>query len=610
MDNDKLKAMIERAKQRAAELRAEKETKLAAQKTQIAAAMTSMNVPSLHAKGWAIDTTRDWNEQQLAAIDAGLAGKSFCLIGAAGTGKTTTLKGIINSLLANNLVPPIPAERATKWLLGGKPGIVLCSFTNMAVRQIAKHFTGDVTCVTIHKLLEYEPHYYEVVGEDGENKTKLVFEPSRHSGNPLPAALRTIVVDESSMVDCELFQKLVDALPNPAAVQFIFLGDLNQLPPVYGGPILGKKLLELPIVELTQVYRQALESPIIRYALLMKDGKPIPTDSKKTVIDNGEHGKVTIYPWSKAIGWEDALIKMTGFLKATIKEGLFDFNQDMILCPFNVNFGVIEINRAIADYLGRMRKAKVYEVVAGRETHYYAVGDKVLVNKQESFITKIVKNSKYTGKRPINPELYEIDRYGGAKKRVEGEVSASEAYAIGNDFDVDALLESLVTTTIEDKVNQASHLIYTLTKDVYLEMLEAGATQREIEDASTPLSSAGEVNEVIFAYAITVHKSQGSEWRRVFVITHQSHAQMCSRELMYTAMTRAKQELFVIVEPDRGMKAGTLTSSAKKPRLKGDSLAEKLIALKERFAKEEAESQKAAAKDVVARKFIEESDDE
>ena len=60
---------------------------------------------------------------------------------------------------------------------------------------------------------------------------------------------------------------------------------------------------------------------------------------------------------------------------------------------------------------------------------------------------------------------------------------------------------------------------------------------------------------------------------------------------MYTGMTRAKNELYMIVEPDRGMKSGTLSSSAKKPRLKGNTLAEKLVSLKERFDKEARESQ-------------------
>jgi ATP-dependent exoDNAse (exonuclease V) alpha subunit len=539
---------IARAKARLAEIKAAADAAKKVQETAIVSAMKEMVVPSLHTKGWRIDTSVDWNEEQQQAINAGLAGKSFCLIGAAGTGKTTTLKGVIYSLLMNNIVPPIPEVDATKYLKGGTPGLVLCSFTNMAVRQIAKHFTGDVTCVTIHKLLEFAPVQYEV--EDpatGETVRKMKFEPSRHRGNPLPRELKTIVVDESSMVDCDLFDLLLDALPNPSAVQFIFLGDLNQLPPVYGGPILGRKLLELPIIELTRVYRQALLSPIIRFALQMKDGKPMPVSAGPTFTeDGGEHGKVTIQAWSKAIGWEDALIKMQGFLKAAIRDGFLDIWQDMVLCPYNVNFGVIEMNRAVADYLGRMRGATVVEVIAGFETHYFAVGDKVLASKQEAVIVKIVRNSKYTGKRPADPERYEIDRYGGTKKRVKETETAGVAFAKDNDFDVDALLENLVHTTVEDRVHQSSHRLYLLPKDTWLEMVEEGKTEQEIaETASWSVDTAGEINELLFAYCITVHKSQGSEWRRVFLITHQTHAKMCSRELMYTAMTRAKQELYM-----------------------------------------------------------------
>ena len=598
---------IEKAKARLAEIKKQQEEKKKLQQTAITQAMQSMSVPSLHTKGWKIDNSVEWNDEQMQAINAGLAGKSFCLIGAAGTGKTTTLKGIIYSLLANELVPPIPLGRSTKYLHAGTPGLVLCSFTNMAVRQIAKHFSGDITCVTIHKLLEFQPVRYTV--EDpttGEEKVTMRFEPSRHHGNPLPRELKTIVVDESSMVDTDLFELLIDALPNPSAVQFIFLGDLNQLPPVYGGPILGRKLLELPIIELVRVYRQALLSPIIRYAIEMKDGRPIPVAAGAPIVeDNGEHGKVTIHPWSKAIGWEDALIKMQGFLKAAIRDKYLDVMQDMVLCPYNVNFGVIELNRAVADYLGRQRNAVVWEVVAGFNTHYYAVGDKVLAQKQEAIIVRIQRNPKYTGKRPINPELYELDRNGGARKR-NAELSASTEYEIENDIDVDAFLEQMVSTEVEDRVHACSHRITLVAKDKYLQWLQAGGIGNDVRfdgmsldeihkemanHSSWHLESSSEVNEMLFAYCITVHKSQGSEWRRVFFITHQSHAKMCSRELVYTAMTRARNELYIVCEPDRGMKAGMLTSAAKKPRLKGNNLAEKLMSLKEKFDKEALETQ-------------------
>lgn len=584
-------SLIERAKLRLLELK--EQEALAAKSRELAVlGDRKMELPSLTSHGWSYDSSVDWNEEQMQAINAAMAGKSFCLIGAAGTGKTTTEKGMVYSILKNNLVPLIRAGASTKWLTAGTPGIAMVSFTNMAVRQTAKNFSGDVTCVTIHKLLEFGPEYYEVVTPLGETITKMRFAPQRHRGNPLPRELKLIITDEASMVDCELFQLLLDALPDPSAVQFIFLGDLNQLPPVYGGPILGKKLLELPVIELVQVYRQALLSPIIRYALQMKDGLPTPV-REKIVDDNGEHGRVVIQPWSGApLSWHDALIKAQNFCKSAIQSGVMDVLQDIILCPYNVNFGVVELNLAIADYLGRQRGAVVHHVIAGFEERYLAVGDKVLVNKQEAFITKIVRNGNYVGKHPVDVNKYELDRYGGMKKRTDPNVIDMEnPLGISDDFDVDAILDSMQSDGITERKNQSSHRITVTFLDAH------DKTSFDPEDEtlmSRELSSAGEVNEMLFGYALTVHKSQGSEWRRVFLLTHKSHAKMCSRELMYTAMTRAKEYLHIICEPDRVATSGTLSAAARKPRLKGNTLAEKLISLKERFDKEAREKATAA----------------
>ncbi len=578
-------SLIERAKLRLIAIKEQEALESKSREVAILGDRT-MEVPSLTNKGWSYDSSVDWNEQQMQAINAAMAGKTFCLIGAAGTGKTTTEKGMVYSILKNNLVPMIRAGASTKWLAAGTPGIAMVSFTNMAVRQTAKNFSGDVTCVTIHKLLEYAPEYYEVTDAFGAQIKKMQFVPTRNKGNPLPKELRLIIVDEASMVDCELFQLLVDALPDPSVVQFIFLGDLNQLPPVYGGPILGKKLLELPVIELVEVYRQAMLSPIIRYALRMKDGLPTPV-SKKVVEDDGVNGCVTIHPWSGSLSWHDALVKAQNFCKAAIQTEAMDVLQDIILCPFNVKFGVTELNLAIADYLGRQRKATVHHVIAGFEECYLAVGDKVLVNKQEAFITKIVKNGNYVGKHPADVTKFEIDRYGGLKKRTDPNTFDMEnPLGEPDDWDVDAILDSMQSDAITERKNQSSHRITVKFMDAH------DKTSFDAEDdelASRELSSAGEVNEMLFGYALTVHKSQGSEWRRVFLITHKSHATMCSRELMYTAMTRAKEYLYILCEPDRVSISGTLSSSARKPRLKGNTLAEKLISLKERFDKEARE---------------------
>jgi ATP-dependent exoDNAse (exonuclease V) alpha subunit len=589
---------IEKARLRLAELKAKQTaTVLAAQEainSKLAnSSSTSNNMSNL---GWKIDTSREWNEDQNLAINYALGGKSFCLIGAAGTGKTSTLKGAVNSLLMNGLLPIIQQSEATKWLLTGKPGIVLTSFTNMAVRQIAKHFSKDITTVTIHKLLEFAPVYYEVTKEDGTVGKTMRFEPSRNKFNKLPRSLRTIVVDESSMVDTELVQMLWDALPDPYSVQWIFLGDLNQLPPVYGTAILGRKLLELPIVELKIVYRQALLSPIITLATKIKNGETIPV-TEKVVTDAAEHGKLTIHPWSKAIGYEDACNKAADFSKAAIQQGVFNPYTDIILCPFNVNFGVLELNSNIANWLGKERGAKVVEVIAGFKTHYLAVGDKVLVNKREALITGIQWNRSYYGKRPINPDVYDIDRWGGARKKAGAKAMTAGEEHTANlaDLDVEAVLEGLAATNtvVEDRKTASSHQIkvrfFDGTDPATWTDSDSILTHEDYE--TTMLESASEVNEMLFGYACTVHKSQGSEWRKVFLMLHSSHAQMCSRELIYTAVTRAAKELYVICEPDRGIKIGTLTKAAKSPRLKGITLAEKLVSLKEVFDREDQEKQ-------------------
>ena len=77
------------------------------------------------------------------------------------------------------------------------------------------------------------------------------------------------------------------------------------------------------------------------------------------------------------------------------------------------------------------------------------------------------------------------------------------------------------------------------------------------------------MNSIVMAYALTVHKSQGSEWRKVFFILHQSHNTMIQRELMYTACTRAREELYVICEPDSFEKGIT------GQRIRGNTLTEK-----------------------------------
>jgi exodeoxyribonuclease V alpha subunit len=83
---------------------------------------------------------------------------------------------------------------------------------------------------------------------------------------------------------------------------------------------------------------------------------------------------------------------------------------------------------------------------------------------------------------------------------------------------------------------------------------------------------------------LTVHKSQGSEWEKVFLCLHQSHAVMLQRELLYTAVTRAKKELVVICEDD------TFVKGIESQRIKGNTLEEKAEFFKGKIANGDEQS--------------------
>ncbi len=493
-----------------------------------------------------------YNEQQLRFVQLAGGGESAVLIGAAGTGKTTCQQGTIAALIRNGHAGILQAD-GHKFLESGTPGIVIVSFTRRAVSNIRRAVSEDMkkNCLTIHALLEYEPVYYEVLDDNtGEMRKTMQFEPTRNAYRPLPSTIKTCVIEEGSMVSVELFKELQDALPSNC--QFIFLGDIQQLPPVFGSAILGYKMLELPVVELTEVYRQALESPIIRLAHRILSGNSIP---EKEYAEWKTENQLTIHPWKKKISQDDALTRIAMFLVAAEKSGQYVPDEDMILMPFNKGCGTIELNKHIAQHMARKRKVPVYEVVAGFTKLYLSVGDKVLVDKEDALVLEISKNPAYTGALP-QPEGLWLDYWGynsgdeNGEQKVEHHIDNKET-----DDDIDFLLTQAVAAgDAEDRVRQASHIIK-------VRLLE---TDREVE-----LTTAGELNALLLSFALTVHKSQGSEFRKVFLMLHQSHNTMLSRELLYTAVTRAREELYIICEPD------SMTKGINSQRIKGNTLAEK-----------------------------------
>lgn len=486
-----------------------------------------------------------YNSKQAEFIRiAGEEGNSAVLIGAAGTGKTTCQKGVVQALIQSGRAGRMVAN-GHKHLQADTPGIVICAFTRRAVANIRKNVSLDMqnNCITIHKLLEYQPVYYTVLDDiTGEEKNKMQFEATRNSSNPLPSSIRTIIFEESSMLGTDLYKEVIDACPhNP---QLIFLGDIQQLPPVFGPAILGFKLLELPVVELTEVYRQALESPIISLAHRILSGKGIESSEFEAWKFPNQ---MTIRPWKKKISADDALYTAGQFFIHAHTHGIYSPTEDTILIPFNKSFGTDELNKLIANHLAHERKEFVYEIIAGFQKVYLSPGDKCLYDKEDSTIVQIERNPGYSGAEPTNHSLT-LDYWGHDPEY--SALSSSEG------TDVDFLLSQVASGSGEDRVNQASHIVTIKMNDT---------------DTEVRLQSAGDINSLLLGYALTVHKAQGSEWEKVFIVMHQSHATMNSRELLYTAVTRAKKECYIICEPD------TFVKGIASQRVKGDTLEEKAM---------------------------------
>ncbi len=171
-------------------------------------------------------------ESQQAAVRLALGAKVLVITGGPGVGKTTLVNSILKIVAAKG------------------PEIALAAPTGRAAKRLAESTGREAT--TIHRLLEADPK------EGGFKRTDL---------QPLECDL--LVVDETSMVDVPLMRALLKALPESAAL--LLVGDVDQLPSVGPGQVLADVIASgaVPVVRLTEVFRQAAGSRIVTNAHLI-----------------------------------------------------------------------------------------------------------------------------------------------------------------------------------------------------------------------------------------------------------------------------------------------------------------------------------------------------
>ncbi len=365
------------------------------------------------------------NEDQQRGIMATLQNKVTIITGGPGTGKTTLICQLLEILDKKRIRYKLAAP------------------TGRAAKRINES-TGR-SAATLHRLLEFDP-------------SAMNFK--RNEENTLETDI--LIVDEASMIDIFLAHAILKAVP--FAAHLIFIGDIDQLPPVGAGNFLRDLIAskKTSCVQLTEIFRQAKNSLIVVNAHRINHGT-FPTtqipDTKKDFI------------WIKEEQPEKVLGHLQSLFTSRLQKHGISPHDTMVLVPMNRG----------------------------------AIGTQNLNNNLQEII------NKQNGKKLTH----------GATEYKEGD----RVMQIRNNY------EKMV-------FNGDLGFIETIQTEDRTISIKFG--ERILEYPQN------ELDEIVLAYATTIHKSQGSEYDAVIIPIYTQHFTLLARNLIYTAVTRAKKLCIII----------------------------------------------------------------
>ena len=440
----------------------------------------------------------------------------YIIAGYAGTGKTTTSKALVDFL-----------KKTGKKIVG-------CALSGAAANRL-KSIAG-IKSYTIHSLLGYRRNGNE------DNKGESMFK--YNSKNPLDYDL--IILDEASMVSASLIYHLMKAI-NTKKTKILMLGDDAQLPPIGWGEVFSDLLnwKEVPKMKLTKIYRQGENKVISVFAGEIRQGK-VPRGYKEKKYDDfkfvsfniraklsdlspdvkKEYRKENNLNIKKYVlnGFsrykEDILKSLREFKKTKNPELLKEYISriQLISATRNGLLGTVEMNLEIKNILNPLKEKDLKDIdyIAVRNikngvVKNFSKFDKVIHLKNQDMFCSQASFS--------NVDLIEKGVYSSLGERVyNGQVG--------------------VITNIIPKLDKKNK-----PEDTYIEVYYPN------EEYFAYYTKEDFFNEIIdLAYSITIHKSQGQEYKSVIIPVTFSHFNMLNAKLMYTAITRAKDRVILAGE--------------------------------------------------------------